>query len=132
MNTLTITLSNRAYDGLVEAGNRNGTTAEAIATELLANQGDNYAGLFRVGIITSAAFMARFTPAEYGAIMTAADTNPEVAGLIDTLTASPHVWFNDPRLEPGLALLVAEELIAPERTTELLSYDRPVPAPVGE
>ena len=130
MNSITITLPDRAYDGLVEAGNRNGLTAESIAAELLTNQGNSYAELFRLGVITSAAFMARFTPAEYAAIMSAAETNTEVAGLIDQLTASPHVSFSDPRVEPGLALLVAEELLAPERTTELLAYDRP--APVGE
>ena len=132
MNSITITLPDRAYDGLVEAGNRNGLTAEAIAAELLTNQGNSYAELFRLSVITSAAFMARFTPAEYTAIMSAAETNAEVAGLIDQLTASPHVSFSDPRVEPGLALLVAEGLLAPERTTELLAYDRPEPAPVGE
>lgn len=126
MNSITITLPDRAYDGLVEAGNRNGLTAEAIAAELLTNQGNSYAELFRLGVITSAAFMARFTPAEYAAIMSAAETNQQVAGLIDQLTSSPHVSFSDPRVEPGLALL------APERTTELLAYDRPEPAPVGE
>ena len=132
MTAITITLPEGAYDGLVEAGNRNGTTAEAIAAELLTNQGNSYAELFRVGVITSAAFMARFTPAEYAAIRTAAESNAQIAGLIALLTSVPHVSFSDPRLEPGLALLVQEGLLAPERTVELLAYDRPAPAGLGE
>ena len=132
MNSITITLPDRAYDGLVEAGNRNGLTAESIAAELLTNQGNSYAELFRLGVITSAAFMARLTPAEYSAIRTAAETNQEVADLITLLTSVPHVSFSNPRVEPGLALLVAEELLAPERTAELLAYDRPAPAGLGE
>lgn len=132
MSTLSITLPVRAFNGLIEAGNRNGTTAEAIAAELLTNQGNSYAELFRIGVITSAAFIARFTPAEYAAIRTAAETNPQVAGLIEQLTTSPNVAMDDPRLEPGLALLASEELITPERATELLDYPRPVPASLGE
>lgn len=132
MNTLTLTLSDRAYYGLIEAGNRNGTTAEAIATELLTNQGNSYAELFRLGVITSAALMAKFTSDEYAAIRTASETNPEVASLIQQLTGSPNVSFEDPRLEQGLNLLISLDLITEERKAELLSYDHPTPQPVGE
>lgn len=128
ISSLTITISDpRAIDGWVEAANRNGTTPEAMAAELLAQQGLSYAGLFRIGVITSAAFVARFTPSEYTAIMTAAEQSPEVAALVEQLTASPHVSFSDPRLAPGLEQLAAAGLIAPERVTELQSYERPEP-----
>lgn len=122
---LIITLPPRALDGLIEAGNRNSATAEEIATELLTIQGLSYADLFHIGVITSAAFLARFTPAEYAAICTAAESSPEVATLIEQLTSSPNVSFSDPRLEPGLQLLVSLELLAPERVSELLAYNRP-------
>lgn len=123
---LIVTLPPRALDGLIEAGNRNGATAEEIATELLTNEGLRYADLFQIGIVTSAAFMARFTPAEYTAIRTAAETIPEVAALIEQLTNSHSVIFGDPRLEPGLQLLVSLGLLASERLPELLAYSRPV------
>ena len=125
--TLTITLDHpRFVDGFIEAANRNGTTAEALALELLEAQGKSYADLFRVGVITSAAFIARFTPAEYSGILAAAETDATVAGLLATLLAEPVVNFDDPRLEPGLLLLVQAELLEADRVAELLSYERPV------
>jgi hypothetical protein len=132
--SLTITLTHpRFVDGFVEAGNRNGTTAEAIALEFLEAQGKSYADLFGVGVITSAAFIARFTPEEYAGILAAAETDATVAGLLATLLAEPLVNFDDPRLEPGLQTLVTAELLTAERLPELLSYERPVvqepPAP---
>jgi hypothetical protein len=60
-------------DGFIEAANRNSTTPEALALEFLEQQGKSYADLFRIGVITSAAFIARFTPEEYAAILAAAD-----------------------------------------------------------
>lgn len=133
MNTLTITLINaRQIDGFVQAANGAGVTPEALALEFLSQQGARYAADFKVGVITSAAFMARFTPAEYGAILAAAAEDTEsgqaVAGLVAQLTASPNVALDDPRLQPGLALLVSLELLDAERVPELLAYERPAPA----
>ncbi|MFZ9326302.1 MAG: hypothetical protein ACO24H_02435, partial [Polynucleobacter sp.] len=191
---LTITLTDpRLIDGWVEAANRNGTTPEAIAGGFLENQGRSYADLFGVGVITGAAFVARFTPAEYGTILAAAevvavpepipgvptaeeqqayddmvaayallenptldDTNmyesvvasyaaataptnqadidaaqaanavaEPVKALLDQLFASPNVVLDDPRLQPGLDLLVQVGLLDAGRPAEILSYVRP-------
>ena len=131
--SLTITLTHpRFIDGFVEAANRNGTTAEALALELLEQQGKSYADLFKVGVITSAAFIARFTPEEYAGILAAAETDATVAGLLATLLAEPLVNFDDPRLAPGLDVLVDAELLDADRVAELLSYERPQPAGGGE
>jgi len=128
LSTLTITLTDaRLIDGWVAAANANGYTPEAIPEEFLQQQGKSYADLYRVGIITGAAFVSRFTPAEYGAILTAAATNPEVQGLLDQLFDSPNVALDDPRLEPGLALLVSEDLLDAARPAEILAYVRPEP-----
>lgn len=128
--SLTITLTDpRIIDGWVEAANRNGTTPEAIAAEFLTTQGNSYAELFKIGVITSAAFIRRFTATEYATILAAAEQSPDVAALVDELTASPNVALNDPRLGPGLQQLAAAGLIASERIPELLSYTRPEPAP---
>jgi hypothetical protein len=128
LSSLTITLTDtRLIDGWVAAANANGLSPEAIVQEFLTTQGRSYADLYRVGIITGAAFVARFTPAEYGAILTAAATNPEVQGLLDQLFDSPNVALDDPRLEPGLALLVSEGLLDAARPAEILAYVRPEP-----
>lgn len=128
LSTLTITLSDpRLIDGWVEAANRNDRTPEDLAGEFLRIQGRSYADLFAVGLITSAAFISRFTATEYGTILAAAEQSPEVAALVAELTASPLVALDDPRLEPGLMLLAAAGLIAAERLPELLAYQRPVP-----
>ena len=126
MNTLTVTLTNpRQIDGFIEAANRAGMSPEALALEFLSQQGQRYATDFRIGVITSAAFIAHFTPAEYGAILAAAESNANVAALIQQLTESPNVAFDDPRLAPGLALLVSEGLIEADRVAALLAYARP-------
>lgn len=128
MTAFTITLPEDAYDGLVEAGNRNGTTAEAIATELLTNQGNSYADLFHIGRVTSAAFVLRFSPEEYAAITAAASSHPEIAGYITQLCQQPYVPLTDPRLQPALQAMAGAGLIDTSRVDAILSYERPEPA----
>lgn len=132
MNTLTITLTSpRLIDGYIKAANGAKVSPAALALEFAEAQGRRYADGFAIGLITSAAFIARFTPPEYGAILAAAETNPQIAGLIAQLTAAPNVALDDPRLAPGLALLVTEGLLAPERVAEVLAWVRPTPEVMG-
>lgn len=128
MSQLTITLPQRAYDGLVEAAIRNNRDTEELAAEILTHNGFGYADMFRIGVMTSAAFVARFTPSEYGAILAAAEVNQEVGQLVSELTSSPYVALDDARLEPGLNQLVAAGLLAAERVPQILAYTRPQPA----
>lgn len=128
LSTLTITLSDtRLIDGWVAAANANGYTPEAIAKEFLQQQGKSYADLYKIGVVTSAAFIRRFTPQEYGTILAAAEQSAEVSALVDELTNSPTVALDDPRLEPGLQALAAAGLIAAERIPVILAYARPEP-----
>jgi hypothetical protein len=194
MDTLVITLTNsRAIDGLLFAAGTTGKSVAAYAEGLLVQEGRRYADAIGHGIITSAAFVARFTPAEYGAILAAAevvevpepipgvpteaeqqayddmvaayallenptldDTNmyesvlasyaaataptnqadidaakaanavaESVKALLNQLFASPNVALDDPRLQPGLDLLVQVGLLDAGRPSEILSYMRP-------
>jgi uncharacterized protein YqgC (DUF456 family) len=126
MNSLTITLTDlRAIDGWIEASNRAGMTPEAMALELLQHQGLRYADLFKIGVLTSAAFVQRFTAAEYGAIRAAATQSAEVASLIGELVDSPMVVLTDPRINPGLAMLTAAGLLAQGRAAEIMAWERP-------
>lgn len=127
MPDITATIPQRAYDGLAEAAQRNGLALTDLAADILRQQGFSYANLFGIGVLTSAGFVARFTPAEYAGIITAAETDSGVAALVGELTASPYVALDDPRLDPGLALLVSAGLLAPERPAEIVAYDRPQP-----
>jgi hypothetical protein len=117
-------------DGLIEGANRNGTTAEDIALSVLARQGQMYAELYSVGITTSAAFMARFTPAEYAAVMSAAQTPGDVQDQLNLLISEPTLNYHDPRVAAGLDTLVVAGLLTAQRAEELLTYDRPTPAAV--
>lgn len=125
--TLTVTLSHPRYvDGFVETANRFGRTPEDVALELLTYHGKTYADLYKVGVITSAAFVARFTPEEYASIIAAATQDEGVKALLDTLLAEPIVNFDDPRLEPGLQQLVDGGLLNSDRLPELMAYEHPV------
>ena len=127
MPDITANIPQRAYDGLAEAAQRNGLALTDLAADILRQQGFSYANLFGIGVLTSAGFVARFTPAEYAGIITAAETDSGIAALVGELTASPYVVFDDPRLDPGLAMLVSAGLLAPHRPAEIVAYDRPQP-----
>lgn len=139
MNTLTVTLTDtRLIDGWVAAANANGYTPEDLALEFLQQQGKSYADLNKIGIITGAAFMARFTPAEYGVILAAAQPDPDatedeaavaaqIQQLLAELFAAPTITLSDSRVLHGLQLLVSAGLLDAERPAEILSYDRPEP-----
>ena len=197
MNTISLTLTDRQYDGYVIAANGAGMTPEALLSEFVAQQGARYANDFRVGIITGAAFVARFTPQEYGAILayagaiqhvpdpvyqvptaeeqqmyddavaayalleepTEEDTmmyqsmvntynniintvtnqaeidaiiaanepHEQVAELLNMLFNTSDVRLDDPRLVPGLNLLVSLGLLDAARPAQILFYERPTP-----
>ena len=128
MTDITVVITDPlVVDGLIEGANRNETTAEDIALSVLARQGQMYAELYSVGITTSAAFMARFTPAEYAAIMSAAQAPGEVQDQLNLLISEPTINYYDPRLVVGLDTLVLADLLTAERAVELLGYERPVP-----
>lgn len=197
MTTISLTLTDRQYDGFVIAANGAQVAPEALLTEFVANQGARYANDFKVGIITGAAFVARFTPQEYGDILayagaiqpvpdpvyqvptaeeqqmyddavaayalieapteedtvmyqsmvntynaiintvtnqaeidaTVAANEPriQVAELLNLLFATSNVHLDDPRLTPGLDLLVSLSLLDAARPAVILAYERPTP-----
>jgi hypothetical protein len=119
---LTVTISKRAYLALVEAANRNSLTPEALASESVQSQGIAYAAIYRIGVMTSAAFVRRFSVSEYARILAAAEQNPGVAELVTLLVGEPYVALDDARLEPSLKLLVAGGLLAAERVAAIMNF----------
>jgi hypothetical protein len=133
MDTLSVTLTNtRVIDGLTFAANSVGQTPEAYAVWLLSQDGDRFADANGYGVITSAAFFARFSPAEYASVLEASEAQDAAAdsvkALLDELTAAEKVELDDQRVTDGLALLVSMELLAPERPAEITAYERPLPS----
>ena len=83
METLSLTLTNtRVIDGLIFAANSVGKTPEAYAEWVLDNDGYRYADANSYGVVTSAGFFARFTPAEYAAVLAASADTVEVPDKI--------------------------------------------------
>ena len=128
---LAITISQRAFLALQEAASRNQSTPEALASEVVQQQGINYANIYRIGVMTSAAFVRRIHADEYAAILAAAEQNAQVAELVGQLLDEPYVALDDPRLAPGLELLVAGGLLAPGRVAQLLDFGLPERPPTA-
>lgn len=129
MDLITITLTNaRQIDGYIQAANNAGMTPEALALEFLAQQGARYADDFKIGVLTSAAFIKRLNPEEYAGIVTAAESSSEIAGLVEQFTEQSMIVLDDERLIAGLQQLVEIGLLTQERKAELLLYQRPQPS----
>lgn len=122
MQELTLEVTDRAYAGLLRAAEKNNISVTQLISEFIQHQGISYANLFGIGVLTSAGFVARFTPKEYGDILQAATENQDVANLIKQLTSTGFVFLDDPRLIPGLHLLASLGLILPERIPAILEY----------
>ena len=97
MDTLSLTLTNtRVIDGLIFAANTAGLTPEAYAEWLLTQNGKRYADANSYGVITSAAFFARFTPTEYNDVLTAAADRVVVPDPIGGVpTADEQKMYDD-------------------------------------
>jgi len=86
----------------------------------------SYASQYRVGVISSGAFVLRFTPSEYAGIETASATDPIVAGFLARVQESNEVVLYADEVVQGLAYLVAQSLLTQQRSEEILAYDVPV------
>ena len=97
MDTLSLTLSNtRVIDGLIFAANSAGKTPEAYAEWLLTQDGYRFADANNYGVVTSAAFFARFSPTEYANVLTASVNTVEVPERIGGVpTAEEQQMYDD-------------------------------------
>jgi len=97
MDTLSLTLTNtRVIDGLIFAANTAGLTPEAYAEWLLTQNGHRYADANSYGVITSAAFFARFSPTEYNDVLIAAADRVVVPDPIGGVpTADEQKMYDD-------------------------------------
>jgi hypothetical protein len=138
MDSLSFTLTDhRAIDGVVATVNRQNigrTAAEWVTVdqfwaEQVIALAKNMANSENVGIITSAAFIQRFTTDEYSGIVVASQADADVAALINTLVDSAYVYLDDARILPGLQQLANLDLLEADRIPEILAYDRPQPTP---
>ena len=125
---VTLTLSNRAYLGLAEAANRNELSIEFLASDVVEKSGISYADLFKIGVVTSAAFIKRFKTDELVNILTAAENNTEFNQLVSKLTEQPYVNLLSDEIIGGVNLLKESNLLADEsRVAEILNYETSTP-----
>jgi hypothetical protein len=66
-------------------------------------------------------FLKRLTFAERVAIETAAETDPEIRVVKQSLLAANLIQVDDPEMVAGIELYIAKGLIAEERKVEILS-----------
>ena len=105
MDTLSLTLTNtRVIDGLIFAANTAGLTPEAYAEWLLTQNGYRYADANSYGVITSAAFFARFSPTEYNDVLIAAADRVVVPDPIDGVTTADEQKMYDDAVAAYAAL----------------------------
>jgi hypothetical protein len=71
--------------------------------------------------ITKLAFLKRLTFAERVAIETAAQTDPEVRVVKESLMAANEIRVDDPEMVAGIELYVAKGLITEERKKIILT-----------
>ena len=96
MTTISLTLTDSQYDGYVIAANGAGMTPQALIEQLVSQQGSRYINDFKVGIITGAAFVARFTPQEYGDILAYAGAiQPVPDPVYQVPTAEEQQMYDD-------------------------------------
>lgn len=125
MHQITLTISGRAHDGFLAAAAKNNVSLTDFVATVLTEAGVGYADLLRVGRITSAAFIQRFSVQEYNGILGASESSLAIKKLIEDLVKEPEITLDDPRLQNGLQVLVAAGLLAESRVEELLAHEIP-------
>lgn len=72
-------------------------------------------------IITKSAFRFRLTDSEYVGILSAAKTDVEVEGWLDTFNMSSNIDLDSQRTKDGMDLLVSKNLLTQDRADEILT-----------
>jgi hypothetical protein len=130
---ITVTVSSRAHLGLAEAAIKNNLTIESLASDVVEKSGISYADLFKIGVVTSAAFIKRFKTEELVNILSVSETNPEFDKLISKLTEEPYVNLLSDEVIGGVNLLKDANLLADEnRVNEILNVEIYTPVNVVE
>lgn len=75
----------------------------------------------RPPIITKVAFRFRLTDAEYVGILSAAETDAEVASWVETFNMVSGIDLNNQRTKDGVANLVSKNLLTQARANEILT-----------
>lgn len=136
IETLSYTLTDkRLIDGIVSVVNRQnvGRTAEEWVTpeqfwnEKVTELANRFANDEKIGVITSASFVGRFTPAEYASIIAASQSDEQVAALVGLVMGNPYITLSDPRMMPALNQLEEAGLIEVGRKEQIVAYERPEP-----
>lgn len=72
--------------------------------------------------ISSSDFLLRCTPSEFGAVMSAAESDPLIAGLIDRIRNEPYVWLASNEVQQAMGYLVVIGILTEARAGEIASF----------
>jgi len=132
LSSLTITINNnRVIDGFVATLNREneGSQNRRSLAQFVLQQvnaiGRSMGQSEKLGVISSANFILRFTNKELNDIRSAAKTNSVIAQAFANITDKPEVPFDDEQVFLNLQTFVTANLLAAARVSELLAYVRP-------
>ena len=133
MITLTIT-DKRLLAGVDANKNQHAPdqTAEQYMQAWLDQIVDSWATAYKIGIVSSAEYVLRFTGAENSAITAAAETDPLIAASLEDVRSRSTVRLYANGVVQGMAYLVAQGLLTQARADEIMAYSVPAPAPAPE
>lgn len=98
------------------------STPEAYLRHLIEGTCEPLAERYNIGIISSGAFVLRFTASEREAIDAAALSDDTVVGFLSRVGESPHALLYSDEVQQGIAYLVDVGLLTQQRADEVLSY----------
>lgn len=129
---LTVTIEDPVLEAGVEAAcAAHNATLDEDATPLtpeeylqttVANAAHSYVKQFRVGTIFASDYVLRFTSQEWAAINAAAASDEVMAAYLQKVRALPEVRLWSHEMIDGHAYLVAEGLLTPARSDEILAF----------
>lgn len=118
---------NNALPNLPDGTRPSVVTTEAYLQSIVEKACLSYRDQYAVDRIPSAAFVMRFTPAEYSAIRAAGETDPIMAGFVQAVDEAPYVWLAAQQVIQGVNYCAVQGLITQERADEILAYSIPTP-----
>lgn len=98
---------------------------ESFAESCLIKTFDALRDQYRTDAIRTPAFMRRFPPVKFAAIVAAAEQSPQLAAYLARLDESEWVWLGSTETQSGIAALVGAGLLTQAEADAVLSYPLP-------
>lgn len=119
--SITVTVTDPALLAGVNAkASQQGKDSQTFLQDFVIGSCHAFRDEFALDRITSAAFVFRFTEAEYAAVKASSD--PVVQGFIARLDTEPFVWLGSDEVQQAMAYVVTLGLVTQARADAILAY----------